>query len=304
MPKTISYQPSSGGTVLSEVRWSPPGGYPLGLEVLSITQLRQRASDAHFKKPQRVHFQQLLLVSSGRCVHTIDFVPHECGPGSCLRLRAGQVQAYDFSAGWTGWLVVFAPEFVSSKTDVRSLDTLSAAQVFERLPTLMQLQPDMHAELERTVDQLRKDAALNAPVAVRNALLRHQLCAWLLRLSVQSALAQTGRPESGCQARFLRFKALVEQHYKEWHQLARYADRMGCTSKTLARATREIAGVSAKEFIVQRITLEARRLLVHTTSPVQAIGSELGFDEASNFTKFFRREAGMTPLQFRRLHAG
>ena len=60
-----------------------------------------------------------------------------------------------------------------------------------------------------------------------------------------------------------------------------------------------MAAVSAKAFLVSRIVLEAKRLLAHTLLPVSTIGDQLGFDEATNFVKFFRRETALTPGAFR-----
>ena len=66
-----------------------------------------------------------------------------------------------------------------------------------------------------------------------------------------------------------------------------------------ASAWHAVTGVGAKAFLTNRIVLEARRLLVHTRAPVATISEQLGFDEATNFVKFFRREAGVTPGAFR-----
>jgi len=71
------------------------------------------------------------------------------------------------------------------------------------------------------------------------------------------------------------------------------------SEKTLSRLCVTATGVPAKAVINQRLTLEAKRLLAHTTLAVQVIGRDLGFEEATNFVKFFRKEAGMTPLAFR-----
>ncbi len=64
----------------------------------------------------------------------------------------------------------------------------------------------------------------------------------------------------------------------------------------------EVSGVNAKTYLSQRITLEAKRLLAHTGAPVSRIADKLGFDEATNFVKFFRREAGCSPGEFRKRH--
>ena len=58
-------------------------------------------------------------------------------------------------------------------------------------------------------------------------------------------------------------------------------------------------GRTAKEMIDERVALEAKRLLAHTCSSLAEIGCQLGFSEATNFVKFFKRTAGMTPSTFR-----
>ena len=48
-----------------------------------------------------------------------------------------------------------------------------------------------------------------------------------------------------------------------------------------------------------RIVIEAKKMLRLTNMPLKAISLKLGFDDASNFVKFFKRIVGKTPLQYR-----
>ncbi|MEZ5738657.1 MAG: helix-turn-helix domain-containing protein [Burkholderiaceae bacterium] len=72
--------------------------------------------------------------------------------------------------------------------------------------------------------------------------------------------------------------------------------------RSLARAALLVTDRSAKAVLTERLVLEAKRLLAHTLLPVATIGDQLGFAEATNFVKFFRREAGLTPGAFRAEH--
>ena len=100
--------------------------------------------------------------------------------------------------------------------------------------------------------------------------------------------------------RFTRLQKLVEERFAQWHQVADYASQLGYTEKSLGRAVTASTGMTAKAFIAARIVLEAKRLLVHTDLPVTTIAEKLGFDEPTNFSKFFRREVDCTPAEFRR----
>ena len=73
-----------------------------------------------------------------------------------------------------------------------------------------------------------------------------------------------------------------------------------CSTRALSRACRAVTGTSTKDVIDARVALEARRLLVHTDLPINAIARQLGFSEVTNFGKFFVRRVNMTPGAFRR----
>jgi AraC-like DNA-binding protein len=49
--------------------------------------------------------------------------------------------------------------------------------------------------------------------------------------------------------------------------------------------------------------LEAKRLLAHTHKSVKEIGFSLGFQEPTNFTKYFRKHTGLSPVEFRNQYA-
>ena len=51
--------------------------------------------------------------------------------------------------------------------------------------------------------------------------------------------------------------------------------------------------------IHQRIILEAKRLLYHSSKSIKEIAGELGYDDYSYFTRLFVKTTGMTPLAFR-----
>jgi len=133
-----------------------------------------------------------------------------------------------------------------------------------------------------------------------HALLRYQLYAFVTWLTVVHGQQGARVPlSSSALERFRQFQELVERRFATWGQLGDYARHLGCTEKSLLRATRMVVGSSAKELISRRINLEAKRLLVHTDLPVSVIASKLGFEEATHFSKFFRREVGCTPRHFR-----
>ena len=174
----------------------------------------------------------------------------------------------------------------------------------ERLPTSSTLGPSTLAAASEGLRRIHDDADVLPPTVETGALLRHQLYALLLRLAIDAGGRRS--PEAGPSAghqRFRRFQAAVERDYVREHGLAGYARRLGCSERSLTRAALDSAGVSAKAYLVNRIVLEAKRLLAYTVAPISDIAADLGFAEATNFVKFFRREADCSPGAFRRQQA-
>lgn len=279
--------------------YRPQASYPLDLEVFTVADLRQRGSKEKVRTTHRYEFHTLVCVTQGVCTQVVDFKPVPCAPGSLLGLRPGHAHNFGHDEDWDGWIVLFRPEFVlPASTAPRDL---KFAVDLERLPEHLVLGGNELRTVTGSIEQMREDTKLDAPLDDVHALLRHQLHALLTRLSILQGRQQAQEPViSLALQRFKRFQRLVEERFAQWHQVADYASQLGYTEKSLARAVTASMGVTAKAFITARILLEAKRLLVHTDLSIVTIAEKLGFNEPTNFSKFFKREVDCTPAEFRR----
>jgi AraC-like DNA-binding protein len=91
----------------------------------------------------------------------------------------------------------------------------------------------------------------------------------------------------------------VEQPFATTRRVEDYERIIGYSAKTLSRAAQASTGLSAKEYIDQRVLLEGRRLLAHTDLSTGEVAKQLGFSELTNFIKVFRRNGGESPSEFR-----
>lgn len=91
---------------------------------------------------------------------------------------------------------------------------------------------------------------------------------------------------------------LVEQHFKSKHTVAEYADMMAKSPKTLANAFKRLGAKSPQQFIKERRMLEARRLLHLNALSISEVGYTLGFADVQSFSRFFKREQGVSPMHY------
>jgi AraC-like DNA-binding protein len=285
-------------TKIDQIEYRPKGR-ELDVEVFRFSNLRRRVSRAGILALYHYSFHTLICVTEGDVTQFVDFQPVSCSAGSLLVLRPGQVHSFGNDEGWDGWMVLFRAEFLPSETQTTA--NLVPALGLDRLPDHLSLSnADFHAVSE-VITRMRLDAESDASPKDVHALLRYQLCALLIRLTIlQDQQAGTAVATTPAVQRFAKFRRLLEQNYAGWHHVSDYASALACTEKSLTRAALEATGRSAKSVVAARIALEAKRLLVHTERPVFLIAEDLGFDEATNFTKFFKRETGCTPIHFRK----
>ena len=97
-----------------------------------------------------------------------------------------------------------------------------------------------------------------------------------------------------------RFIHLVGTHLKEQHSFQFYADKLCITPNYLNEIITSVMGVSAKQYIQNKVIDEAKRLLAYTDAPISDIAFELHFSTVSYFIRRFRQHTGETPLLYRK----
>jgi AraC-like DNA-binding protein len=243
---------------------------------------------------QRVPAHMLALVTAGRASFTVDFAAYVCRPGGLLWVRPGQYVGFP-PPGVDATLVLFDPEFPHPGDGA-----VSAGPA--RWPTAGTYWQPVGEDEEAIVDgisQLEIDyARIVAGERIPHGVLRHHLAALLLRVSQLDPEGET--TESGLDSEILaRYREEIEARFAHSRQVEAYAATLGCSVRTLTRASLAATGRSAKQLVDDRVALEAKRLLAESDLPVADIGARLGFTEPTNFGRFFGRTVGTSPGQFR-----
>jgi AraC-like DNA-binding protein len=231
----------------------------------------------------------LVLAVTGPLSAEVDFTTHLCASGTVLWIRPGQAVRFGEPPGETATILfrsgLFGPEELP---DLAPDDPSGPAAQPLPLPG-----PDV---LRAAFAHLTADAD-GTPGPVVTALLRHQLAAVLLRLrSLEPAVDPAGHVEVRT---FERFRRRLEEGYPHTRRVEDYAAELGCSVRTLTRASLALTGRTAKQVVDDRVALQARRLLAATPLSVAEVGRILGFGEPTNFGRFFHRETGLSPGQFR-----
>jgi len=96
-----------------------------------------------------------------------------------------------------------------------------------------------------------------------------------------------------------RFNFLVDLHYKTKRRVSDYAEMLYKSPKTLSNLFSIYNQKSPQQIILDRIALEAKRLINYTDKQNQEIAYELGFNDPAHFSRFFKKMTQMTPSEYR-----
>jgi AraC-like DNA-binding protein len=286
---------------LERVIYTPPASYGLDIEVLTFDTLRKRILENRFRQAHQINFYLMMLITEGRSFPVVDYLPMECDTGTLLLLSPNQALQFDLHEGCNGWVVIFKAEFLDPSTEDAG-GRIMLSNTLQGVPAKLSLASEAQEIVSTSMQQMHADTLAAAGKAMLNAMLRFELQALMLRLAILGEQMADHEPHPTELSRFRRFEQLLEEKFAQQHTVADYAAELGCTVKSLTRATQASVNMGAKEYIAARINLEAKRLLTHTRMPVALIAEYLGFDEPTNFVKFFKRNSGVAPNVFRKQH--
>lgn len=98
----------------------------------------------------------------------------------------------------------------------------------------------------------------------------------------------------------LKFVAILNDNFRKGFTVAEYANHMSISTRTLLDVTNQFLGKTPSQMIQEKIILEAKRLLLHSSLNVAQVGYRLGFEDPSYFVKYFKRHNNQSPLDFRK----
>ena len=278
---------------IRRVRYTPASPSTGDIEVNTLAGIRESGGPQEFLTPQRLDFELLFRIDSGTAGHTVDFTEHRLDVGDLLWVRAGQVHRWGRIDDIEGPVVLFEAHMVDERTrelirahEVRQQSYWSAADV-------------RNSPVTAALDLVVASGPLSADRHdLHQAALSHALAALLVQLALRrpATTAPGSRPTHEA---YGWFRDHIDENFRVWHKVSDYADRLGYSARTLNRLARQHTGLSAKQLIDERVVLEAKRQLSHTDDPVADVAQQLGFDDPSNFSSYFRKHVETTPAVFR-----
>ncbi len=258
-------------------------------------------TNRHFsvKYPHRHDFFEVLYLSKGSGFHVIDGNKYEIKPPCIFFMSPGQAHKIDFSNDIEGFIFIFTAEFylINQTNQNRLIEFPFFFTVRQDNPPLLLAQTEdvrfLESLFRKGISEITKQENYSVD------LLRSLLDLILTTSSTLYKTEETTLNKGRGHILVKKFFQLVEENYHHNFSVAQYADKLAITANHLTQTVTQLTGKTSLQIIKSKQVLESKRLLVHTNLSVTEIAARLSFSDQSYFAKFFKRETGVSPMQFR-----
>ena len=240
---------------------------------------------------------QILFLHSGRVDLLLDEHHRVMDAPVIIGIPPGTVHGFSFSPNTDGAVLTLQSTVLMTDSGDREAE-------FEHLfagPMIVNPTVDSDA-----MASLHSFLALTRSEFDRQETAREGMLRWLSKalLVVVVRLANRQRDTPSASAddttqAWLTFCRLVDQHYREHWRVNDYAAAMHTSTSTLNRLCQATAGRTAKQIIQDRLATEIRRRLIYTRESLDGVAWSLGFKDPSYFSRFFKRQEGVSPREYR-----
>jgi AraC family transcriptional regulator, transcriptional activator of pobA len=250
--------------------------------------------------PHRHNYYTIIWVKKGKGTHFIDFRKYEVKADTIYFLTPEQVHDLQLEKGAEGYVLLFTPDFTMEYG--LSLQFIENTGFFFRCDDLapFHIPKDVDSSnLEHLVHHIRDEFNGSSPYYL------DAIGSWLKlflleckRLSMQ--VSQSPEPRTSTRAVLVKqFRDQLESNYNRWHKVADYARELHITPNYLNEVLSIETGTSAKDFILDRIMLEAKRFAGFAELSAKEVAYTLGFEDPSHFSKLFRQHQDKSFTDFR-----
>ncbi|MEU6625292.1 helix-turn-helix domain-containing protein [Streptomyces litmocidini] len=285
LPGTPCLAPRGGEPPVHRLEVRAPGEVPFAAGGFDAMGPMSRAAFPH-----RHTFYEIVHVVEGSGAHVLDAERYEVRPPQLGVILPGQVHHWEGVRGLEGSLVLFTPEFLLGDGDEGLLRRLG-----ER--PWVGLDDASHERTSLLMAELAEEYRCGADGFA--GVLRSLLHVLLVRAARLPGAAVRPAPVRGIAEEFVR---LAGRAGADGLSVRECAERLGISPGHLAEAVRAATGRTPAALLREARTREAQRLLVSTGLSIRQVASRVGFADPAYFCRFFRRETGRTPGDFRKHH--
>lgn len=257
--------------------------------------------DNPFDHIQRLNYYSLIWIQKGNGTLKADFYEYDFNENMLLSFSPYQPFMLCAKANLSGVVIHFHPDFFCIHKHHK--EVACHGVLFNNIynPPMVKIEEKATASFEMIIEQFKDEMK-------KSALAQYELLVSYLKIFLITASrlkteqqTETQKTITNNEEPFILqdLKNYIEKHYKTKHSASEYANILAITPKALARLTKVHFNKTLTDLISERIIIEAKRELYLTNKTVKEIAYELGYNDEYYFSRFFKKNADVSPQLYR-----
>ncbi len=245
------------------------------------------------KPHKHSEYYELIFLLEGEGFHTVDTTTYKVTTPEFYMLSAGQLHFWQFTSIPKGFVILIKEEEFDKLKESKALELLKKLTEIDRISLVE------NSIIFTILEDLFATHINNSEFAVE---ITHSYITAILAKLLAIANIEKSKIHIPLPKIYLDFIAMISSNICAMHKVNEYAATLHTTPQNINALCRKYNKASAGELISSQLILEAKRYLLHTDNTIFEIADALGFDDVSNFIKFFKRIEKITPKQFKVQH--
>lgn len=260
------------------------------------------SQDVFLNDPVRVNALQVLLVLEGSIDLSIDYVLFQASTNTVVTIMPTHItKVMKYSPNFKGRLLAVSRAFLEQSMMPNHSSSMIQYMKIRKNPTIL-LQESEIKTLDECMLRLRQ-TILQTSHHLQRLLIQNTLMGFFIEMwNIFSERKEYNTPPSLTRKEelFESFLRILYMYCKEQHVVSFYAEQLYITPQYLSLILKELTGRSANKWIDEALMQEAKILLKAPQATVQQVADALHFSDQSTFGKFFKKHAGMSPMEYRK----
>ncbi len=255
-----------------------------------------------FKEPFRSNYHTFLIILSGKLTLQLNLTTYILEPNDILIIKPFTViniLDYDEDLRLTGinFTLEFALENGFKNKEFDSFDFFMKQSIKK-----ISISEEEVKTLSILLKLLHKKSTNINPNQFGKEIVTHSFNLFMYELAAicKNKFTHLKIEISRKEALTINFLNLLEYHFKKERSVLFYAAALFVTPGHLTKVVKEISGKTTSQLIDQAIIIEARLLLKNPVLSIAQIAEELQFSDQSFFGKFFKKQIGFSPSEYRK----
>ncbi|MBB5634268.1 AraC-like DNA-binding protein [Pedobacter cryoconitis] len=257
----------------------------------------------------RTNFFSFVFVKDGSGKYTTDELVFEIRPGTIYFTNPGHFKSYEWRTLEEVYLVTLSESFLKENVH---------ADIFDEFPFLLAetvpprvIKPDVFTEFEQLYQQINR--AYFSRSVYKNRIIGNLFVVLLLR--IKECFWKDYNPiyEGNRSSQIVKnFKKLLEKHYRQlasgeaqmMFRVQDYADAQHLHPNYLNNVIKSKTGKAIGTWISEKTIAEAKSMLQNSAISIKEVAYRLGFSESANFSNYFKKHTGFSPVFYRKQQSG